>query len=93
MDDFLTKMAEDFRWRHAAVTIYDEDGVERFRSPLTVEGDGSQWYLVATCPVSGNFRACYHTFFDGGGSPILTSEKRNYLLSAGSVPKWQIMID
>jgi hypothetical protein len=93
MDDFLTKMAEDFRWRYSTVAIFDESGSERFRSPLTVKGEDSQWYLVATCPVPGNFRACYHTFFDGGGSPILTSERRDYLLSAGYVPQWQITLD
>jgi hypothetical protein len=91
--DFLMAIAENEGWRHMSVAIYDKTGAERFRSPLAVKiGDGG-WDFAATAPVPTSFRACYHTFFDRDESPLLTSPRSDYLLSAGDTPHWQIWLD
>jgi hypothetical protein len=91
--DFLMAIAENFGWQHVSVAIYDETGSERFRSPLTITIGNGGWDFAATTPIPTSFRACYHSFFDRGGSPILTSPRNDYHLSAGDVPRWRITLD
>lgn len=91
--DFLMAIVEDFGWQHVSVAIYDETGAERFRSPLTIKAGDGGWDFAATTPIPTSFRVCYHTFFDKDGSPLLTSPRSDYLLSAGDVPHWRITLN